>query len=57
MDFWEYVMMFGAIAILAVVLAMLIDPRGKYNRHKRNKTTFSDPKKRIGLPWMGGDYD
>ena len=57
MDFWEYVMMFGAIAILAVVLAMLIDPRGKYNRPKRNKTTFSDPKKRIGLPWMGGDYD
>lgn len=57
MDFWEYVMMFGAIAILAVVLAMLIDPKGQYNRPKRNKTTFSDPKKRIGLPWMGGDYD
>ena len=50
-------MMFGAIAILAVVLAMLIDPKGQYNRPKRNKTTFSDPKKRIGLPWMGGDYD
>ena len=57
MDFWEYVMMFGAIAILALVLAVLIAPKGKYNRPKRNKTTFSDPKKRIGLPWMGGDYD
>ena len=57
MDFWEYVMMFGALVILAVALSMLMDPKGKYNLPKRNKTTYHDPKKRIGLPWMGGDMD
>ena len=57
MDFWEYVMMFGVLVILAVALSMLMDPKGKYNRPKCNKTTYHDPKKRIGLPWMGGDMD
>ena len=50
-------MMFGGLIILAFVLSLVIDPKGKYNRPKQpHKTTYHDPKKRIGLPWMGGDW-
>lgn len=57
MDFLEYVMMFGSLIVLAVFLSLILDPKGKYNRHKRKKTTYKDPHKRIGLPWMGGDLE
>ncbi|MGN0211827.1 MAG: hypothetical protein ACI4AN_02630 [Muribaculaceae bacterium] len=56
MDFLEYVMMFGGLMIFAFVLALILDPKGKYNRPKRKKITYKDPRKRIGLPWMGGDW-
>ena len=57
MDFWEYIMMFGGLIILAFVLSLVLDQKGKHNRPKQpHKTTYHDPKKRIGLPWMGGDW-
>ena len=56
MDFWEYIMMFGGLIILAFVLSLALDSKGKYNRPKSKKITYHDPKKRIGLPWMGGDW-
>ncbi len=49
--------MFGSLIVLAVFLSLILDPKGKYNRHKRKKTTYKDPHKRIGLPWMGGDLE
>lgn len=49
-------MMFGGLMIFAFVLALILDPKGKYNRPKRKKITYKDPRKRIGLPWMGGDW-
>lgn len=49
-------MMFGGLIILAFVLSLALDSKGKYNRPKRKKITYHDPKKRIGLPWMGGDW-